>query len=619
LLVGADQGACAFLYIDSLNFKYFVNTFDEVLKMIWKKRAIVSLCFWLLGISLLLGRLVQLQLVSTDDFTKHHVNLIEASVNQRSQEMVVDHGRGNFIDRNGELLTQEKLPVLILFPFLNKMEWELEKVADILHVSAYVLKKEIEKNKKPFAFGEPDPVLLSKDQMDRINALRIPGVFAVQKKYNLTTYPAEQLIGIVRENPAELKRRYPDKELSNQTLIGVSGMEKSFDEFLLPEGKSKLVYHVDGDGAPLFGINVKYVDPANPFYPVNIKTTIDRDFQSRAEELVNQYGIKKGGLVLLDIQTNSILASVSRPSINHKNPYDGLGMHNMMVEPQIVGSIFKTVVAAAAIDYKLNTPSRLFDCNVLNGKPDLQHQYGNLNFINSFARSCNNTFGTLARELRDIDPNILENYASRLGLTEKVGWTGNVYHLEAFQQLKDESKGRVFASEDDKKDKNFAYFSGIGQHEVRTTPIAVANMMATIARGGKKEMVRVASKVEYKDKTTMLEFEKKSLPGETIEPYTAMQLQKLLREVVTNENGTGRWFRDLPFEVAGKSGTAQTAVFDENNRELHNKWFAGYFPYKNPRYALVTVNLGVAEGEGGVNPLFADMVKAVYEQEQKGN
>lgn len=585
--------------------------------MIWKKRAFISLCFWLAGIFALMGRLIQLQLVSTEDLTKHHVNLIEASVNQRSQEMVVDNGRGNFIDRHGEPLTQEKLPVLILFPFLSKMDWDMTKLANIIGISSTSLMQEIEKNDKPFALGEPDPVLLTQDQMEKINELHIPGVFAVNKKYNLTDYPAQQLIGIIRENPNELKRRYPDKDLSSQTLIGVSGMEESFDEFLLPEGKSKLVYHVDGDGSPLFGINVKYVDPANPFYPVNIKTTIDTYFQKEAERLVDEYGITRGGLVLLDIQNNSVLASVSRPNINLKDPYNGLGMHNMMIEQQIVGSVFKTVVAAAAIDYNLDEPSRMFDCNVINDKPDLQHQYGMLNFSNSFARSCNNAFGTLARELKEINPNILEDYASRLGLNEKVGWTGDVYHFENFSQLKDEEKGRVFTSEEAKKDRNFVYYSGIGQHEVRATPLAITNMMATIARGGKKEMVRVASKIEYKNQTTMSEFDKKILPGETIAPYTAMKLQKLLREVIINENGTGRWFKDLPYEVAGKSGTAQTGVIGVNKQELHNKWFAGYFPYKNPRYALVTVNLGVPEDQGGVNPLFADMVKLIYAKDQQ--
>jgi penicillin-binding protein 4B len=582
----------------------------------WKKRAIISLSFWLLGIVLLMGRLIQLQLVSTEDFTKYHINLIEASVNQRSQEMIVDNGRGNFLDRDGEFLTHKKLPVLILFPFLNKMDWDVNTVANILNVPKDNLLHEIGKNDKPFAYGEPNPVLLTKIQMDKINELHIPGVFAVEKKYNIADYPAEQLIGIVRENPNELKRRYPDKELSNQTLIGVSGMEESFDEFLLPEGKSKLVYHVDGDGSPLFGINVKYVDPGNSFYPINIRTTIDNQLQMASEKMVDEYGIKKGGLVVLDLQDNSVLSMVSRPNINQKDPYNGLGMHNMMLKQQIAGSVFKTVVAAAAIDYNLDDPNRLFDCNVINGKPDLQYKHGMQNFTNSFARSCNNAFGTLARDLKEIDPNILEDYANRLSLVDKVGWNGDVYHFEEFSQLKDEEKGRVFASEEAKKDKNFVYYSGIGQHEVRTTPLAVANMMATIARGGKKEMVRVASKIEYKNGTTMSEFHKKTLPGETIAPYTAMKLQRLLREVVINENGTGRWFQDLPYEVAGKSGTTQTGVM-RDGKELHNKWFAGYFPYKNPRYVLVAVNLGVPANEGGVNPLFADMVKAIFEMENK--
>ncbi|MFD2446152.1 peptidoglycan D,D-transpeptidase FtsI family protein [Bacillus sp. CGMCC 1.16607] len=584
--------------------------------MKWKKRAILSLTFWLMGIMALIGRLIQVQLFATEDFTKHHINLIEASVKQRSQEMIVDNGRGDFLDRNGEFLTHEKLPVLILFPFLSKMEWNINTVADILDMSKYSLIKEIEKNDKPFALGDPDPILLSKEQMEKINDLHIPGVFAVEKKYSIADYPAEQLIGIIRENPNELIKRYPDKKLSTQTLIGVSGMEESFDEFLLAEGKSKLVYHVDGDGSPLFGINVKYVDPGNSFYPLNIRTTIDRQLQTEAEKLVDKYGIKKGGLVLLDIQENSILAMVSRPNINQKDPYNGLGMHNMMVEQQIIGSVFKTVVAAAAIDYKLDDPKRLFDCNVINGKPDLQYQHGMLNFTNSFARSCNNTFGTIARELKDIDPNLLEDYANRLGMNSKVGWEGNIYHFEQFSQLKDEEKGRIFTTEDAKKDKNFVYYSGIGQHEVRATPLAVANMMATIARGGKKEMVRVASKIEYKNGTTMAEFDKKIIPGETIAPYTAMKLQKLLREVVINEHGTGRWFQELPYEVAGKSGTAQTGVINDGE-ELHNKWFAGYFPYKNPRYALVAVNLGVPSNEGGVNPLFADMVNAIFPYENK--
>lgn len=580
-----------------------------------KKRIMVSSIIIFLCLSLLFARLMEIQLFRMENFSKHKVNLLEASVKQRSQEVILDSGRGNFLDRNGDPLIYEKVPVLILFPFLNKIEWDASKVAKIIGVDKELLFNEIEKAKKPFAYGDPEPLKLTALQMEKINNLKIPGVFAVDRKYLPETILAEQLIGIVKENQSELKKRYPDKDFSPQTMLGISGLEKSFDEFLIAEGNSKLVYHVDGDGAPLFGVNVKYVDPANPYYPVNIKTTLDKQMQAAAEKLADQNGIKKGGLVLLDIETNNVLAMVSRPHINQKDPYEGNGIENAMLHQQIMGSVFKTVVAAAAIDYNLNDPARTFDCSrKINGEADLKYQHGMLDFKESFARSCNRTFGQIANELREIDPNIIETYAGKLGLAGQAGWQGEVFHIENFKQLPDEDKGRVFLSEADKKDKNFTALTGIGQHEVRATPLSVANMMSTIAKGGRKEMVRVASKVEYQNGTNMFEFPKAEVKGETIAPYTAMKLQELLREVVTNEHGTGRWFQDLPYEVAGKSGTAETGKFD-NNQQLHNKWFAGYFPFENPKYALVTVNLDVTEDKGGVNLLFAEMVKAVYEIE----
>ena len=93
-----------------------------------------------------------------------------------------------------------------------------------------------------------------------------------------------------------------------------------------------------------------------------------------------------------------------------------------------------------------------------------------LDFLTSFARSCNNTFATIANELKEIDPNILGNYAEKLSLTGSVGWIGDIYHFEDFKQLQ-EDKGRIFLSEDAKKDNNFVALTGIGQHEVRATPL----------------------------------------------------------------------------------------------------------------------------------------------------
>lgn len=581
----------------------------------WKKRTLIWLFICMAGLLLLGLRLMQIQLFAPEAFSKHQINLLEESVKQRSQEFVLDNGRGNFLDRNGTLLTSKKVFVLVLFPFLKKMNWDANKVSSITGIRGELLKDAVTMANKPFIFGIPQPLELTERQMKQINALNLPGVFAIEKKMERSELPASQLIGLTGENQAELLRRYPDKTLSRQTLIGVSGLEQSFDEFLLPEGKAKLIYHVDGDGAPLFGLNVHYVDPANPYYPVNIRTTIDKSIQTQTEALLAKHGINKGGIVLINIKDNSILALASRPLLDKKNPYKSSGITNLMVKQQILGSVFKTVVAAAAIDANLDKPDRYFDCSKkINGERDPAHSYGLLNFTTSFVRSCNHTFGQLAQELTKRDHKTLENYAAQLSLSGPVGWQGDVFHASHFKQLGDEETGRVFLSAKDQHDANYVAMTGIGQREVRATPLAVANMMAAIARGGQAEMIRAVSKIEYKNGTTMMEFPEKKLPNATISPYTAMRLQKLLREVVQNPQGTGRWFQNLPYEVAGKSGTAETEKY-QNGQQLHNKWFAGYFPYHHPKYALVAVNLDVYDNEGGVNNLFADMVKMLYERD----
>ena len=64
------------------------------------------------------------------------------------------------------------------------------------------------------------------------------------------------------------------------------------------------------------------------------------------QEILDKHAVKKGGLVLLDIKTNSVLSMVSRPKINQKDPFnDQVGnIENVMLNEQITGSVFKTVV-----------------------------------------------------------------------------------------------------------------------------------------------------------------------------------------------------------------------------------------------------------------------------------
>jgi len=569
----------------------------------------------LLMITILIARLVQIQLLETEAYSKHHINLLKDSVAQRTQEIVIDDGRGQFLDRSGTPLTYSEKNVLILFPFLKKIRWNVNTVANILNIPINSLEEAIQRAKEPIVFGRKDPYILDENQMKAINNLKIPGLFAVKKRSPNNNNVAKQLIGIVGEQAETFLKRYPDKKGMQNEKIGITGLQKQFDEFLLPEGESKLVFHVDALGAPLFGVDVKYTGSGNPYYPVNVQTTIDKKIQEEMENLVDQYHINKGGVILLDIERNEILASVSRPAMDPKQPFAGGAAVNMMTTEQIPGSVFKTVTAAATLENLEVQGDELFPCSEnMYGKPD-KRKLGDLNFEDSFSQSCNRAFGDLAKRLKDDNPNLLEEYADKLGLIGQISWQGDVYHLENFQQLQ-EDKGKIFANFESKQDDNLVAQTGIGQQEVRVTPLGVANMMSTIARGGQKEMVRVVSALKYKDGTTLIPFREKEQEGDTISRVTAIKLQKMLRHVVTSANGTGRWFQNLPYDVAGKSGTAETGVY-KGKEQLHNKWFAGYFPFQQPKYALVAVNLGVPENEGGVNSLFADIVKYLYEEDHK--
>ena len=81
----------------------------------------------------------------------------------------------------------------------------------------------------------------------------------------------------------------------------------------------------------------------------------------------------------------------------------------MMTTQNAPGSVFKTVTAAAAIDYGVINSGRMFNCDLtIEGKPEINRPLGMLNFDNSFAQSCNRTFAELATEIAEKNPDFLE-------------------------------------------------------------------------------------------------------------------------------------------------------------------------------------------------------------------
>ncbi|MCC9022227.1 peptidoglycan D,D-transpeptidase FtsI family protein [Bacillus nakamurai] len=580
--------------------------------MIVSKRLKTAVICFLLVFFFLLARLAEIQLFFTESFSKSNINLLQESVKQRTEEVLISDGRGSFLDRNGAELTGKKQPAVVLFPFLVTQDWPIKRVSAILGMKQEDLKQMLTEAKKPVILNGKKLKHLSKQSVSNINSLKYPGIYGVYMKDSKETNIAAHLLGVTNQDPELLKKKYPGrKELPITSKIGTSGMERTFDEFLLADHDTKLLYHVDGRGNPLFGMDVKYTAEANAFYPLQVKTTIDRNIQKAMEDVLKERGLKKGGAVLLDIEKSSVLGMVSKPDADVSKQQT---LQNYMLMPIYPGSVFKTVIAAAAIERNAVKPSSSFNCSLnLYGEPG--DDKGTLNFGESFAQSCNYTFTSLAEEMIKKDKSVIENMAEKLGLTQRAGWEGKLYREDDFRQLYNEKNGVIWGDQKDKTVKKAVAQTAIGQKNVKVTPLEVANMMATIARGGQKKQVKIADKIEYKNGTTMAAFKEQELKGKNIDKYTAQQLQKALREVVASPKGTGRRFQDLPYAVAGKSGTAQTGMFTKDKKTLYHKWFAGYFPADKPKYALVVLHMDTPGDKALTNTVFYDIVKKVHQNE----
>jgi penicillin-binding protein 4B len=579
-----------------------------------RKRTITAGVSILILILCLIYRLADIQLISTKSFSKNNVNLIQESVNQRTHRFTINDGRGYFLDRHGELLSTDVKPQIVVFPNLFTKDWPMNTLSEILKLPSENIEEMIESLKKPSALLLPNELTLQ--QMNQINELEIPGLYAQLVTRRKPLPFANHILGAVGEDPELIKQKYKDKldkgTVSTATKTGKNGMQYTFDPFLISEGETQFIYHVDRQGNPLFGLDVKYRTQTNPLYPLHVKTTIDKKMQEAVERFLNAHRLEAGGAVLLDIESNELRAMASRPVFNSKTIYEH---ENKMTTHQIPGSIFKIVTAAAAIEENKIQNDKRYDCNLnIYGTQD-ERKLGMLNFEESFSQSCNKTFGELANEMALGNNGILEEYAAKLGLLELNGWRGQVYHFEDFSHFYQEEQGQIRTANKKIQDYRSPLAisqTAIGQLDVKITPLAAANMMATIARGGKWSEVKAAKSVNFANGTELVGFKDHNGKKESLSPYTIMRLQSLLVNVVKDEKGTGHALHSLPFQVAGKTGTAQKG----EEIKLYNKWFAGYFPADNPKFALVVVDMKHDKVNRTIS-VFADIAKTVMEISDK--
>lgn len=569
-----------------------------------KRRHFLVLLFMTLVWAGLLVRLWWIQLWASHRFSRHGVDLVKNAVKQRQQSIVLHSGRGDILDRNGYPFTGEEQLALLLFPLARGSLQEnggWRRLAEIVRVPETMLEDVMTKAKAPLMLRQTDGRLvpLSERQADQVNALGIPGVIAlkVTERYRADEV-AKHVIGYIHRNPELVRTLYPDEwaegKMNADSTVGASGLERSFDRFLQGVEPSVLSYYVDGEGKPLKGLDIRYTRQENQYYPLSLVTTLDADLQRRLERVADSAGLREGAIVVLDATHADVLAMVSRPQYDQtKVDVQQGAWRNRAVKQITPGSVFKTVVAAAALAEGLVSPTERFVCRGDYGKYGFscwkRDGHGALTMEEAFAQSCNITFAEIAKR---IGGDKLEAYARRLGLSSPVGYvTPHLFKLDGFRQVDGEEQGRVFAEQVSRQDEGVLIQTAIGQRDVRVTPLQAANLMVTILRGGQPGQVRLVSEIAYRNGQTFFRFPEHRLPESGIDYVTAKKMRRLLRLVVTE--GTGRMLLQAPWPVAGKSGTAQTGAGDGSN----HLWFVGYTPVDTPRYAIAVVAAHQPAGE----------------------
>jgi penicillin-binding protein 2 len=254
------------------------------------------------------------------------------------------------------------------------------------------------------------------------------------------------------------------------------------------------------------------------------------------------------------------------------------------------GSTFKIVVAVAALEEGVVTPSfrvncpggaffygRWFRCHLAGG-------HGTLDMRHAIEKSCNTYFYTLGNMV-GIDR--LHKWATALGIGVKSGI-----------DLPNEIQGIMPSTAWKKATTGEKWYAGetisvsIGQGQVAATPISLAAMMMTVANGGTRYVPRLVKAIDTGKGWTPVPAQ---APSSVVRfrPETISALRDGLWLVV-NGAGTGGRARLAGADIAGKTGTAQVISIQgrqragKTDRDLRDHGFFVFFaPRDNPQLAGV--------------------------------
>ena len=581
-------------------------------------------------LSVLSVRLYVLQVVRGERYA-------EIAQNQRRRRLPIPAPRGVIFDRN-------KRPIVNSRPIYN-----------------VILSREDVKDKNLNALVEPLSAGLNLDQQDLLERFEIvksmpafesilvkqdasPGDIAWVESHNLEypelrveqqpqrSYPPNgslaHVVGYVGEiSPEQLKQQvYKDKGLKPGDIIGQSGLEQIYDDFLRgKDGYREVV--VDSRGRIQDEIEI-----VDPIPGRDMITTIDLDLQNEAEAQLANSVTKRGVIIAMDPNNGEILALASAPSFDPnlfsqrittkegKAEYAALlndpetPLLNRAIQSRFPpGSTWKIPMAVAGLQQGVIT---IDHSNLACG--------GGITIGNKFTR-CMGNHGS--PDVKVAITKSCDGYFYRLGL--KMGIDGIVAMVDEFDLNKRtgidlpnevvswtpsrEFKRRMQPRDPEWRDIDTVYAS-FGQVYDIITPISLIRSIAAVSQSGKMYIPHLLKEVPAVGDQVAVSFQPldKSRPNPKIIPIPE-DIHNAVNEgmwSVVNAGGTATSIAMPGFDIAGKTGTAQVVGLGKDvGKNKDHSWFVSYAPAHKPEIAFVAL----IENSGFGGRHAAPAVRGVYD------
>ena len=546
--------------------------------------------------AVLLGRMVYLQLWRGDYYAKQ-------SDGNRLRQSRILAPRGIIYDSEGKELVNNLPGYAVVLQKQSSYKPEtLQRLSNLLQMPVEEINAKIKASEN---FYEP---ILLKNNLDQQMVTKIEE----QRRYMpevmlsvqpIRNYPYHELavhaVGYVGEVSAYEIEQGLFKNITQGSLVGKAGLEKTYDKYLRGEDGA-FMEEVD-----VAGNVVKHYDSVQPIPGKNLKLTIDYELQKELEAFTDKHlaflrssgiapGARAAAVVAIDPRNGAVRAMVSRPgydpnwfvhgissknwnSINNDPNYP---MNNKVITGEYPpGSTFKIVTGSAAFELKkvgLNEP--IFDGGFHPMVPTMGNAGGEvlgwLTFIKALAMSDNVYFYELGYRV-GIDN--IEKYAHIFGFGERTGI-----------DLEGESKGLVASKKVKRKiwDEDWrlgdTFNAAIGQGFNLTTPIQLSVMLSIVANGGTKYQPYLVDSIINSDGSL---FEKpKRAEGKHIDvSQQTIDYIRMGMSATTQEGGTASYFAGLPKPIAGKTGTA------ENSHGRDHGLFVAYGPVDDPELVVVCI------------------------------